>query len=924
MPISCFLILILYFCLGYSEEKQTEKLDTVQSADSIDSVSINEVEDESLPSIEKMPELIEFVEAEYPEELNKQGIEGTVLMELIVNDSGIVDSVYMLKGVHPTLDSNAVKAAKKFIFSPAIAGGEPVPVLIQYEYHFTLRDIAEKVEEYVNFSGQILEGGTKRPLADVMVVIEFIDTVSDTTLPVPFSVYREKLGTFKNQYLEEDRLVTTTDSLGKFNFYSLPACTINVAVPVPGYNRFEEREIISSGEETQVKYYVKRVRYSDYEIVVYGKVEKKEVSKRQLTLSEVKKIPGLGGDAVKVVQALPGVGRPTFGSGQVIVRGAPTWDSKFYLDGVIIPQLYHYGGIKSTYPSDALESVDFYPGGFGARYGGAIAGVIEITSRKPRTDRWQGQADLSFQDGFFLLEGPVNKNISILASARRSFHGEVLRFFIENSDLNLPYTTSPFYWDYVGRIDVEINKKNHAYAAAFGSRDKMELIYEGMEQGASDELGEETDRFKSQTTFHMGIAGWKSDISEKLSNSLHYAFTGLNSYTSVFGFAKWENRAKMHHIREQLTYKPNDKMTVNFGVDSYFFPLDLILLFPNTKAVGGFEKDTSENWLLGDIGAYVNFEIRPNENLLIIPSLRYDYYPELIHDGGVVPEFWDYKDFDNERGISGDPSFRVNGRFKFTPGHTAKFAIGTYNQTPQPMGQVIHPTWGDPQLPSTKASHFVLGYEWQITDLIHVDLQGYINRQWDIPRTAEETDADLDRLWYSDGKARMRGLELMLRHDQGERFFGWISYSFSRSERWDFKENRFVLFNDDTPNHFQFVGSLKLGGNWEMGTRIRYVTGKPETPIIGAEYIENGGGRYIPVEGKRNSVRVSPFFQIDYRIDKKIIFDKWIFSFYLDIQNLSYWLYKSPEMYIYSYDYSEKQTIISGIFFPALGFKAEF
>ena len=60
----------------------------------------------------------------------------------------------------------------------------------------------------------------------------------------------------------------------------------------------------------------------------------------------------------------PGVARPTCISGDVVVRGAPTWDSKFYLDGVPIPTLYHYGGLKSTYNSDALLSIDFYPGGF--------------------------------------------------------------------------------------------------------------------------------------------------------------------------------------------------------------------------------------------------------------------------------------------------------------------------------------------------------------------------------------------------------------------------------------------------------------------------------------------------------------------------------------------------------------------------------
>ena len=111
-------------------------------------------------------------------------------MELLVSDSGIVDSVSLIKGVHPVLDSSAMNVAKQFTFTPAIAGGEPVAVLIQYDYRFELKEIVKRIKEYVNFSGVLLERGTKKPIADAMVVINFVDTLSDTTLPVPFSTTR--------------------------------------------------------------------------------------------------------------------------------------------------------------------------------------------------------------------------------------------------------------------------------------------------------------------------------------------------------------------------------------------------------------------------------------------------------------------------------------------------------------------------------------------------------------------------------------------------------------------------------------------------------------------------------------------------------------------------------------------------------------
>jgi|GEM_PF-297935 len=878
---------------------------------------------DSVPPIEKMPVLTKFVEAEYPEKIYKQGLEGVVLMELLVSDSGIVDSVSVIKGLHPELDSSAVRAARRFVFVPAVAGGVTVPVLIQYEYRFELKEVVKRIEAYVNFRGTLIERGTKRPIHDAMVVLNFVDTLSDTTLPVPFGVYLQRLGKMEGQYLEEDRLVTITDSTGSFRFFSLPACTIEISSPLPGYEHLKEREYITPGEETTVNYYIRRVSYSDYEIVVYGKVEEKEVSRRQITLTEVKKIPGLGGDAVKIVQAMPGVARPIFGSGAIVVRGAPTWDSQFYLDGTLLPQLYHFGGIKSVYNSDALEAVDFYPGGFGTRYGNGIAGVIELTGRSAKTDRVHGNVDLSTMDGSFLLEGPVTDKLSVMGSARRSFVGDILSWFVKNSEFDFPYTVTPFYWDYLLRTDYDISKNNNLYLTLFGGRDSLTFIFPSI-QGGSTEISAATNQLGLKETFHMGIIGWDWKYKDRFENTLRNAVTYDKGRNSAFGFFFFEEEFIRNNLRNQFSFLISDRSRINLGLDFDYLNYDYILIVP--RANGIIQRDTVENWKFGDIGAYINFEWRPIERLLIIPGFRYDYYPELRYKGSVLPEFWDYEGFDNGKGISGEPSLRLTTRYEFVKKHTAKFSIGNYSQTPKPVGQVIHETWGNPNLPATKAAHYVLGYEWRITDLISSDIQVYINRQWDIPRIAQEEDLDLSnkeqKLWIGDGKGRMYGMEIMLRHDKSERFFGWLAYSLSRTERYNPTTKEWRLYRQDETHNIQLIGSWHLRRDWDMGFRARYVTGKPATPVIGAEEDENGN-YFEAIYGPENSSRVNPFFQLDLRVDKKFVFDKWMFSVYLDIINSNYFLYKSPELEVWN-DFYDDKTTVSNIFTPALGYKAEF
>ncbi len=172
---------------------------------------------DSLPPVEKLPELKQFIQADYPAGALKKGIEGSVTLELVVSDGGRVDSARVTKGIEPDLDSAAIRAARRFAFSPALAGGEPVPVILEYEYRFFITDKIVPLDEFINLRGLLKEKGTRKPLADAPVALSFKDTLSDTGLKVPWKWYLEKIGRFSGQRLEGGKLVTETDSLGRFD-----------------------------------------------------------------------------------------------------------------------------------------------------------------------------------------------------------------------------------------------------------------------------------------------------------------------------------------------------------------------------------------------------------------------------------------------------------------------------------------------------------------------------------------------------------------------------------------------------------------------------------------------------------------------------------------------------------------------------------
>ena len=108
---------------------------------------------------------------------------------------------------------------------------------------------------------------------------------------------------------------------------------------------------------------------------------KKESVETTIRTEEARRVPGTQGDTLKVVQNLPGVGRSSFGSGQLVVWGSAPRDTKAYLDGVEIPALYHVGGLRATVNSDIVGSIDLSPGAYGAEYGRGLGGLVKVETR---------------------------------------------------------------------------------------------------------------------------------------------------------------------------------------------------------------------------------------------------------------------------------------------------------------------------------------------------------------------------------------------------------------------------------------------------------------------------------------------------------------------------------------------------------------
>ena len=78
------------------------------------------------------------VEPKYPESAKSEGIQGTVQLEVLIDEKGRVRKVRVLKSPGHDLDKAAIAALSKSTFNPGYMGGKAVPVKIKIPYRFVL------------------------------------------------------------------------------------------------------------------------------------------------------------------------------------------------------------------------------------------------------------------------------------------------------------------------------------------------------------------------------------------------------------------------------------------------------------------------------------------------------------------------------------------------------------------------------------------------------------------------------------------------------------------------------------------------------------------------------------------------------------------------------------------------------------------
>ena len=91
----------------------------------------------SMAELDQKPRAVFRPNPRYPEELQRQGVEGTVYVVFMVSKNGRVEKAKVQKSPHPAFAQEALEAIEKWKFEPGRRKGQPVPFRMRVPITFS-------------------------------------------------------------------------------------------------------------------------------------------------------------------------------------------------------------------------------------------------------------------------------------------------------------------------------------------------------------------------------------------------------------------------------------------------------------------------------------------------------------------------------------------------------------------------------------------------------------------------------------------------------------------------------------------------------------------------------------------------------------------------------------------------------------------
>jgi hypothetical protein len=606
----------------------------------------------------------------------------------------------------------------------------------------------------------------------------------------------------------------------------------------------------------------------------YGVMEQQLAARQTLTREQLRAAPQLGEDLFRSVNRLPGVSASDFSAAFRVRSGA---NDELYtsLDGLELVEPFHlkdFDGAFSIIDVGAVEGLDLITGGFDARIGNRLTGVVTMRTVEPPpgTSRVTEVA-LTLSTVRATSSGSFDGDRGgWLLSARRGFLEYALRAAGEQSDLN------PRYYDVLAKTFYR-----------FGENTKLGLHF----LRAGDDLTYQDDvdkpRLQSSYASTYGWATLQAKPGDHLSSStvaslgrLSWARDGtrISPFDGVEDLRVADNRSyRVASLREDMQWELH-RFMLGFGGE--------VRTQNASYAYNRFEREIHvEGGIVVPEETTLNASVAPDGVTSgAYATLRVQPVRVLTTEAGVRVDNQSYTD---QRQVSP----RLGAALSLSPRVTLRAAWGRYSQ-PEALYQLQVQDGVTTFSQADLAEHRVAGLEYQASSDVTVRVEAYERLLLkERPRfVSVDNSIDVfpeiepDRIPLAPTSGRARGIEFMVSRSPAHRVAWTVSYALAKAT--DEVSGVDIPRTLDQRHTVTLDLTWRPSPAWRLSTAWLYHTGWPTTAFtFRADTLATGQVLVSRVYGPRNADRLVPYHRLDFRASRDFSVHGTRLSAFVDLFN---------------------------------------
>jgi len=684
-------------------------------------------------------------------------------------------------------------------------------------YKVTVSKTFQKKEEALNFLLKGLPFELKKS-GEVFIIVPQKNQKPKAAMPVE---KKKELARIAGQILESESYEPlpfsqvminnhpmTADLMGNFNYTASTDSSFHVRISHLGYYIYDT--ILHAGANRQFMLVPSTEKIPEITVRA-NPIEKSTLvgerpGKIKLNHNISQFLPGQGDNSVfNLIRLMPGILASGELSSDLLVWGSYEGHSQVTFDEFTLFGLKNYNDNISVVNPLMVKDIEIYKGGFDAKYGNRVGGLINISGKNGNLQKPVFTFNINQTTVNGLLEIPLfKKSSSLMVAYRQTYYN-----LYDSTDFNVydPLKSSKRKATLSNRFDINVYPKQYSfrdlnlkytmnlnngdmfYISLYGGRDKFVLAADAEIIKKITQKGEG----KIDNLFQLTLLS--NEFNQQRGGSVYYGKKWSNGNNSVVTVthsrftkstsddletenkrtgrinnknkATLENMALENSIRNENTFTLLNGNQLEAGGGLYF----------NETSITNINKGLLDSELIDTTNAFQN-------------SRLYCYLQESMHP---------VKDLEIKAG------FRVNyllpvKRFYFEPRISASYKVakniklnaawGLYDQFIYKIGNVDKDQnytylWvaASDRIPVLRASHLLGGISYFKNDFT-VNVEGYFKTTRNLTRRVYQSRFVDSRLVNEfttyRGDARSYGLDVYVKKDFG-RHSVWASYSLSKA-----------------------------------------------------------------------------------------------------------------------------------------------